>query len=91
MVADALGLDAVRVLRTPIDQMGAAREQWNDGNNFLAVSPGVVMGYERNGRRPRQGAHVTYLDHCGSHVGHKESVRDSARVLGRMYANGLPS
>jgi arginine deiminase len=48
VVADALGLDAVRVLRTPIDTMGAAREQWNDGNNFLAVSPGVVMGYERN-------------------------------------------
>jgi arginine deiminase len=48
VVADALGLDEVRVLRTPIDQMGAAREQWNDGNNFLAVSPGVVMGYERN-------------------------------------------
>jgi arginine deiminase len=48
VVAEALGLDEVRVLRTPIDQMGAAREQWNDGNNFLAVSPGVVMGYERN-------------------------------------------
>jgi arginine deiminase len=48
VVAEALGLDHVRVLRTPIDQMGAAREQWNDGNNFLAVSPGVVLGYERN-------------------------------------------
>ena len=48
VVADALGLDEVRVLRTPIDQLGAAREQWNDGNNFLAVSPGVIMGYERN-------------------------------------------
>ena len=28
--------------------MGAEREQWDDGNNFLAVSPGVVIGYERN-------------------------------------------
>ncbi|HSS68586.1 MAG TPA: arginine deiminase family protein, partial [Nocardioidaceae bacterium] len=36
------------VLRTPIDRMGAQREQWDDGNNFLALSPGVVMGYERN-------------------------------------------
>ena len=26
----------------------AEREQWDDGNNFLAVAPGVVMGYERN-------------------------------------------
>ncbi|MDQ2849933.1 MAG: arginine deiminase family protein, partial [Actinomycetota bacterium] len=48
VVADALGVDKVRVLRTPIDEMGAQREQWDDGNNFLAISPGVVMGYERN-------------------------------------------
>ena len=48
VVARVLGLDKVRVLRTPIDKMGAEREQWDDGNNFLAVSPGVVLGYERN-------------------------------------------
>jgi ornithine carbamoyltransferase len=32
-----------------------------------------------------QGAHVTYLDPAGSQVGHKESFKDTARVLGRMY------
>lgn len=32
-----------------------------------------------------QGAHVTYLGPSGSHIGYKESVRDTARVLGRMY------
>jgi arginine deiminase len=48
VVADALGLDRLRVLKTPIDEHGAAREQWDDGNNFLAVSPGVIVGYERN-------------------------------------------
>jgi ornithine carbamoyltransferase len=32
-----------------------------------------------------QGAHVTYLDPAGSQIGHKESFRDTARVLGRMY------
>jgi ornithine carbamoyltransferase len=32
-----------------------------------------------------QGANVTYLDPSGSHMGHKESVKDTARVLGRMY------
>ncbi len=48
VVADALGLERLRVLRTPIDRMGAEREQWNDGNNFLAVAPGVIVGYERN-------------------------------------------
>ena len=47
-VAEALDIDKVRVLRTPIDRMGAQREQWDDGTNFLAVSPGVVLGYERN-------------------------------------------
>jgi len=32
-----------------------------------------------------QGAHVTYLDPSGSQIGHKESMKDTARVLGRMY------
>jgi len=32
-----------------------------------------------------EGAHVTYLDPTGSHLGHKESVADTARVLGRLY------
>ena len=32
-----------------------------------------------------QGAHVTYLGPAGSHIGHKESMKDTARVLGRMY------
>ena len=32
-----------------------------------------------------EGAHVTYLDPGGSQIGHKESMKDTARVLGRMY------
>jgi len=48
LLADAVGVDKMRVLQTPIDEMGAAREQWDDGNNFLAVAPGVIFGYERN-------------------------------------------
>jgi ornithine carbamoyltransferase len=32
-----------------------------------------------------QGAHVTYLDPAGSQIGHKESFKDTARVLGRLY------
>ena len=32
-----------------------------------------------------QGAHVTFIGPSGSHMGHKESVKDTARVLGRMY------
>lgn len=48
VLAEALDVPDLRILRTPIDKMGAQREQWDDGNNFLAVAPGVVMGYERN-------------------------------------------
>ena len=47
-VADALEIDRVRVLSVPQDIRAAEREQWDDGNNFLALSPGVVVGYERN-------------------------------------------
>ena len=47
-MAEAIGVEKVRVLRTPIDVLGAQREQWDDGNNFLAVAPGVIFGYERN-------------------------------------------
>ena len=44
----ALDLDDVRVLTTGGDERAAAREQWDDGNNVLAVAPGVVIAYERN-------------------------------------------
>lgn len=47
-VASALGLDKVRVLRADEDIRAAEREQWDDGSNFLAVEPGVVVGYDRN-------------------------------------------
>jgi arginine deiminase len=47
-VAEALGLDKVRVLEITEDERAAQREQWDDGNNFLAVEPGVIVGYERN-------------------------------------------
>lgn len=47
-VAEAIEVDKLRVLRVPTTRMAAAREQWDDGNNFLAVAPGVIMGYERN-------------------------------------------
>ena len=47
-IADALEIDKLRVLKAPMNRMAAAHEQWDDGTNFLAVAPGVVMGYERN-------------------------------------------
>lgn len=47
-IADALGLNSVRVLRTEQDPYAAQREQWNDGCNVLTVSPGKVVAYSRN-------------------------------------------
>jgi arginine deiminase len=47
-LAEALGVDEVTVLSTNEDIRAAEREQWDDGNNYLAVAPGVVFGYERN-------------------------------------------
>ncbi len=47
-IARALGLEAIRVLTPTQDVTSAEREQWDDGCNVLAVSPGVVVAYERN-------------------------------------------
>ena len=47
-VAEVLGVDKVTVLTTSEDARAAEREQWDDGNNYLAIAPGVIIGYERN-------------------------------------------
>lgn len=54
----------------------------------------IALIFEKDSTRTRtgfevaaydQGAHVTYLGPSGSQIGHKESMKDTARVLGRMY------
>ena len=54
----------------------------------------IALIFEKNSTRTRvgfevaafdQGARVTYLGPTGTHIGHKESVKDTARVLGRVY------
>lgn len=46
--AAAMGIDRLRVIDTGLDPVTAEREQWDDGNNTLALAPGVVVAYERN-------------------------------------------
>jgi arginine deiminase len=41
-------IEKLRVIATGLDPVTAEREQWDDGNNTLAVAPGVVVAYERN-------------------------------------------
>jgi arginine deiminase len=48
VAADAMGLDALHVVDTGLDPVTAEREQWDDGNNTLAIAPGLVVAYERN-------------------------------------------
>ena len=47
-LAGLCGVADLRVLTTGGDDMEAEREQWDDGNNVLAVHPGTVVAYERN-------------------------------------------
>lgn len=47
-VADALGLPKLRVVTTGGDEYQSEREQWDDGNNVVALEPGVVVGYAKN-------------------------------------------
>jgi arginine deiminase len=47
-MAAALGVGKMRVIPTGGDHFEAEREQWDDGNNVVALAPGVVVAYERN-------------------------------------------
>ncbi len=58
------------------------------------VGKNIALIFEKDSTRTRcafevaaydQGAHTTYLGPTGSQIGHKESIKDTARVLGRMY------
>ncbi|MEO5322989.1 arginine deiminase [Mesorhizobium sp. CC13] len=48
VVAEALSLEKLRVVETAGDAYIAEREQWDDGNNVVALEPGVVVAYDRN-------------------------------------------
>ncbi|QIM22488.1 arginine deiminase [Phycicoccus sp. HDW14] len=48
VTAEALGLDGLRVIETGGDAYTSERQQWDSGNNAVAVEPGVVFTYDRN-------------------------------------------
>jgi arginine deiminase len=47
-LGEAIEVDDVRILKAVEGRREAEREQWNDADNFLAIAPGVVLGYDRN-------------------------------------------
>ena len=46
--ANAMEIDELRVIDTGLDPVTAEREQWDDGNNTLALAPRLCVAYERN-------------------------------------------
>ena len=46
--AKAMGIDTLRMIDTGLDPVTAEREQWDDGNNTLAIGPRLAVAYERN-------------------------------------------
>ena len=86
---------APRDVRFLIDLAAELKRSKYAGNEFPRLKgKNIVLIFEKSSTRTRcafevavhdQGGHVTYLDSAGSQLGHKESLKDTARVLGRLY------
>lgn len=69
--AEAMGVDRLKVIATGLDPVTAEREQWDDGNNTLAVAPRLAVAYERNTETNAQleAAGVEVIRISGSELG----------------------
>src|ERR1700746_1111410 len=82
----------IRYLLDLAAELKAAKREGREEQRLVGKENALI--FEKDSTRDRgafevaaydQGAHVTYLGPGGSHMGHKETVKDTARVLGRMY------
>ncbi|RWL84420.1 MAG: ornithine carbamoyltransferase [Mesorhizobium sp.] len=89
---DDLSSDEIRFLLRLAADLKAAKQAGHEIPRL--VRKNIALIFEKDSTRTRtgfevaaydQGAHVTYFGPSGSHIGHKESMKDTARVLGRMY------
>src|SRR6478752_2543139 len=84
--------DEIRYLIDLSADLKAAKQEGREEQKLAGKE--IALIFEKDSTRTRcafevaafdQGGHVTYLGPGGSHMGHKESVKDTARVLGRMF------
>lgn len=70
-VADALDVRVLRTIPTGGDVFNAAREQWDDANNVVALEPGIVIGYSKNTKTNAalRGAGIEVIEIEGSELG----------------------
>lgn len=84
--------DELRHLLQLAASLKAAKQSGTEQRRLTGKN--IALIFEKDSTRTRsgfevaaydQGAHVTYLGPTGSHIGHKETMKDTARVLGRFY------
>ena len=84
--------EEIRYLIDLAAELKAAKREGREKQ--VLVGKEIALIFEKDSTRTRcafevaaydQGAHVTFIGPSGSHMGHKETVKDTARVLGRMY------
>ena len=84
--------DEIRYLIDLSGELKAAKREGREEQQLAGRE--IALIFEKDSTRTRcafevaaydQGAHVTFIGPSGSHMGHKETVKDTARVLGRMY------
>ena len=84
--------DEIRYLLDLAAELKAAKREGREEQRLVGRE--IALIFEKDSTRTRcafevaaydQGAHVTFIGPSGSHIGHKETVKDTARVLGRMY------
>ena len=84
--------DEIRYLIDLSAELKAAKQAGTEEQRLVGKE--IALIFEKDSTRTRcafevaaydQGAHVTFIGPGGSHIGHKETIKDTARVLGRMY------
>src|SRR6516165_10346688 len=79
--------DELRYLIDLSAELKAAKKEGREEQKLVGKE--IALIFEKDSTRTRcafdQGAHVTFIGPSGSHMGHKETAKDTARVLGRMY------